>query len=101
MKHCLKNAYPDITAWIEGDSSLTEGAKVTGALLNAPFGQGNIRMVPQITKTKLPGRHPTDKSKAAMEIKLLANGEELQPDIPLYLTQRFRRVDRKDLIVYT
>ncbi|CUQ51733.1 Cna B domain-containing protein [Hungatella hathewayi] len=101
LEALLKNAYPDITVRIEGDSSLTEGAKVTGTLLNAPFGQGNVRMVPQITKTKLPEDIPQTKAATAMEIKLLANGEELQPDIPLYLTLKIPEgLDRKDLIVY-
>ena len=67
LEALLKNAYPDITVRIEGDSSLTEGAKVTGTLLNAPFGQGNIRMVPQITKTKLPEDIPQTKAATAME----------------------------------
>ncbi len=86
---------------IEGDSSLTEGAKVTGTLLNAPFGQGNIRMVPQITKNKASWKTShRQKQRTAMEIKLLANGEELQPDIPLYLTKDSGGARQKDLIVY-
>ena len=78
LEALLKNAYPSITIRAEGDSKLTEGAEVAGALLNAPLGQGNLTIVSRITGTKLPEDIPETKAAAAMEIKLLVNGEELQ-----------------------
>ena len=101
LEALLKNAYPSITIRAEGDSKLTEGAEVAGALLNAPLGQGNLTIVSRITGTKLPEDIPETKAAAAMEIKLLVNGEELQPDIPLYMTLKIPEgIDKADLIIY-
>lgn len=101
LEALLKNAYPGITIRAEGDSKLTEGAEVAGALLNAPLGQGNLTIVSRITGTKLPEDIPETKAAAAMEIKLLVNGEELQPDIPLYMTLKIPEgIDKADLIIY-
>ena len=74
---------------------------MAGALLNAPLGQGNLTIVSRITGTKLPEDIPETKAAAAMEIKLLVNGEELQPDIPLYMTLKIPEgIDKADLIIY-
>lgn len=101
MEAYFRMAYPNITVRIKGDAELAEGAAVTGAVFSADVEQENQVVTLIIEDMDMPEELPEVKAAKAMNIRLTAADEEVQPTVPLFLTMRVPEGIRdRNLVIY-